>query len=125
MSPDRKDGAGVQAGKVICGNFCYLCRQTAEFIRCNLKKVHGLAILYADARHQWAIALNLNLVDNRVPLHHTRLQVLAALPSRGAEFLARLGNTENGRITAPKSIRSGRAEAGLAAPGAHESPRKT
>ncbi len=52
--------------------------------------------------------MNLNLVDNRVPLHHTRQQVLAALPSRGAEFLARLGNTENGRITAPKS--SGRFE---------------
>src|SRR6184192_3345193 len=45
--------------------------------------------------------MNLNLVDNRVPLHHTRQQVLAALPTRGAEFLARLGNTENGRITAP------------------------
>ena len=37
----RENRAQVQAGKVIRGNFCYLCRQTTEFIRCNLKKAHG------------------------------------------------------------------------------------
>ena len=36
-----EDGPGLQAGKVIRGNFCYLCRQTTEFMRCNLKKAHG------------------------------------------------------------------------------------
>jgi len=37
----RENRARVQAGKVSRGNFCYRRRQTAEFIRCNLKKAHG------------------------------------------------------------------------------------